>query len=120
MSAALGDAWTSRFKDAEGLPLELIASRLPEEEAFFRRMQELVWSMTQTMFSAKVITPGKTRTSDLVWWWRQRVNDLGLGTWFQPSVDVQRRARPPRSSATIRSSSRATCCTATSASPSRG
>ena len=22
---------------------------------------------------------------------RQRVNDLGLGTWFQPSVDVQRR-----------------------------
>jgi Xaa-Pro aminopeptidase len=25
-----------------------------------------------------------------VWWWRQRVNDLGLDTWFQPSVDVQR------------------------------
>jgi Xaa-Pro aminopeptidase len=54
-------------------------------------MQELVWSLTQEMFSAKTITPGKTRTSDLVWWWRQRVNDLGLGTWFQPSVDVQRR-----------------------------
>lgn len=91
MSAALGEKWTSRFKDAEGLPLELIASRLPEEEKFFRRMQELVWSMTQEMFSSKTITPGTTRTSDLVWWWRQRVNDLGLGTWFQPSVDVQRR-----------------------------
>ena len=90
MTAALGDTWTSRFRDAEGLPLELIAVRLPEEEAFFRRMQELVWSMTQTMFSSKVITPGTTRTSDLVWWWRQRVNDLGLDTWFQPSVDVQR------------------------------
>ena len=25
MSAALGEKWTSRFKDAEGLPLELIA-----------------------------------------------------------------------------------------------
>ena len=47
--------------------------------------------MTQTMFSRAVITPGTTRTSDLVWWWRQRVNDLGLGTWFQPSVDVQRK-----------------------------
>ena len=91
MSTALGDAWTSRFKDAEGLPLELIAVRLPEEEAFFRRMQELVWSLTAEMFSAKVIVPGTTRTSDLVWWWRQRVNDLGLATWFQPSVDVQRR-----------------------------
>ena len=91
MTAALGDTWTSRFKNAEGLPLELIASRLPEEEEFFRRMQELVWSFTQEMFSSKVITPGKTRTSDLVWWWRQRVNDSGLGTWFQPSVDVQRK-----------------------------
>ena len=91
MSAALGEKWTSRFRDAEGLPLELIASRLPEEEAFFRRMQELVWALTQEMFSSKVITPGATRTDDLVWWWRDRVNDLGLGTWFQPSVDVQRK-----------------------------
>lgn len=91
MSAALGERWTSRFRDAEGLPLELLASRLPEEEAFFRRMQELVWSLTQEMFSAKTVIPGSTKPSDLVWWWRQRVNDLGLGTWFQPSVDVQRR-----------------------------
>jgi Xaa-Pro aminopeptidase len=91
MSDALGTAWTSKFKDAEGLPLELIASRLPEEEVFFKKMQERVWSMTQTMFSAETIVPGKTRTSDLVWWWRQRVNDQGLGTWFQPSITVQRK-----------------------------
>ena len=71
--------------------LELIAARLPEEETFYRRMQELVWQMTQEMFSSKQITPGQTRTSDLVWWWRQRVNDLGLDTWFQPSVSVQRK-----------------------------
>jgi Xaa-Pro aminopeptidase len=91
MSAALGEKWTSRFRNAEGLPLELVAARLPDEERFFRRMQELVWALTQEMFSSKTIAPGKTKTSDLVWWWRQRVNDMGLGTWFQPSVDVQRR-----------------------------
>jgi len=91
MSAALGDEWTSKFKDAEGLPLELIASRLPEEEIFYKKMQELVWSLTEEMFSGSTITLNKTKTSDLVWWWRQRVNDMGLGTWFQPSVDVQRR-----------------------------
>jgi Xaa-Pro aminopeptidase len=91
MTAALGEAWTSRFRDTEGLPLELIASRLPEEAAFFRRMQELVWELTETMFSSKVITPGRTRTSDLVWWWRQTINDLGLDTWFQPSISVQRK-----------------------------
>lgn len=91
MSAALGATWTSRFRDAEALPLELLAVRLPEEEAFYERMQALVWSLTQEMFSSKTITPGTTRTSDLVWWWRQRVNDLWLGTWFQPSVSVQRK-----------------------------
>src|SRR5262245_12856297 len=37
MSRALGPVWTSRFKNAEGLPLELIASRLPEEAAFFEK-----------------------------------------------------------------------------------
>lgn len=91
MSAALGPTWTARFKDAESLPLELIASRLPEEEAFFQRMNAHVWAMTQEMFSNRVIVPGRTRTSELVWWWRQRVADEGLETWFQPSVSIQRR-----------------------------
>jgi len=91
MSEALGGSWTSRFRNAERLPLELIASRLPEEEAFFEKMSAVVWQMTQTMFSEKVIVPGTTRTSDLVWWWRQRTNDQGLDTWFQPSVSVQRK-----------------------------
>ena len=91
MSAALGDEWTARFKDAEGLPLDLIAVRLPEEEAFYKKMQELVWSLTTEMFSDTTITVSRTKTSDLVWWWRQRVNDMGLGTWFQPSIDVQRK-----------------------------
>jgi len=95
MSAALGEKWTARFKDAEGLPLELLAVRLPEEEAVFRRMQELVWSLSQEMFSERVITPGKTTTEDLEWWWRQRVSDLGLGTWFHPSVEVQRKGVAP-------------------------
>jgi Xaa-Pro aminopeptidase len=91
MSEALGKSWTPRLRNAERLPLELIASRLPEEEAFFEKMSALVWQMTQTMFSERVIVPGTTRTSDLVWWWRQRTNDQGLGTWFQPSVSVQRK-----------------------------
>ncbi|MBI1809245.1 MAG: aminopeptidase P family protein [Gemmatimonadetes bacterium] len=93
MSEALGERWTRKFKDAEGLPLELVASRLPEEEAFFTRMTAKVWEMTQEMFSNRVIVPGKTKTSDLVWWWRQRVNDQGLGTWFQPSIEVQRKGK---------------------------
>jgi hypothetical protein len=40
MSAALGPSWTKRFKRAEGLPLDLIATRLPEEAEFFKRQTE--------------------------------------------------------------------------------
>jgi hypothetical protein len=90
MSQALGTKWTSRFRNAEGVPLELIATRLPEEEQFYAKLQDLVWQLIETMYSDRTITPGVTRTSDLVWWWRQQVNDLGLGTWFQPSISVQR------------------------------
>ena len=46
--------WTARFKDAEKASRSSSSpSRLPEEEAFFTKMQELVWSMTQTMFSSR-------------------------------------------------------------------
>lgn len=91
MSEALGATWTSRFKRAELLPLEFIATRLPEEEAFFRRLSGLVWDLIGRMYSSEVIKPGVTRTSDLVWWWRQQLSDMGLDTWFQPSIDIQRR-----------------------------
>ena len=91
MTMALGPQWSQKFKPAEGLALELIASRLPEEADFYKREQELVWSLISRMYSSEVITPGKTRTSDLVWWWRQQMADLGVGTWFQPSIEVQRK-----------------------------
>ena len=81
----------ARFKRAEALPLELIATRLPEEEAFYRAHAGAGVGDHRDVFSNRVITPGVTRTEDVVWWMRQRVNDLGLGTWFQPSVTVQRR-----------------------------
>jgi Xaa-Pro aminopeptidase len=90
MRAALGPAWSQRFKRDDAVALDLIATRLPEEEEVFRHMTEVVWGIIDTAFSNVVITPGVTRTQDVVWWMRQKVNDLGLGTWFQPSVEVQR------------------------------
>ncbi len=90
MRAALGPVWSARLKRVEALPLELIATRLPAENAMYERMTRVAWDIIERAFSNAVITPGVTRTEDVVWWMRQRVNDLGLGTWFQPSVEVQR------------------------------
>ncbi len=91
MKRGIGEALAARLVPAGLLPVELIARRLPEEEATFTAMNRLAWEIIRTAFSREVITPGTTRTQDVVWWMRQRVNDLGLGSWFQPSVDVQRR-----------------------------
>jgi Xaa-Pro aminopeptidase len=94
MSEALGPEWTSRYRRTEGMAVDLIATRLPGETEAFERMNRLAWEIIATAFSNQVITPGVTRTQDVVWWMRQRVNDLGLGSWFQPSVSVQRRGVP--------------------------
>lgn len=90
MTEVLGPALAAKFKPVEGLAVDLLALRLADEDAFYRDLQQLVWAQIEEMFSERTITPGVTRTSDLVWWWRQRITDLGLATWFQPSVSVQR------------------------------
>lgn len=83
--------WRAEITPAGRLAVDLIAIRQPEEEAVFNRMNRLTWDIIEEAFSSRVITPGVTRTSDVVWWMRQRVADFGLTTWFQPSVTVQRR-----------------------------
>ncbi|WNG61935.1 aminopeptidase P family protein [Archangium gephyra] len=93
MTEALGPEWTAKLKPSGGLPVDLIAWRSADEERFYEDLTKLAWNIIETGFSHQVITPGKTRTSDVVWWMRQRVNDLGLGTWFQPSVSVQRQGK---------------------------
>jgi hypothetical protein len=91
LQEALGEKYRSRVVRRELLPLQYIEERLPEMLPVYTRMQEQVHAIIATAFSERVITPGETRTEDVVWWLRQRVNDVGLGTWFQPSVTVQRR-----------------------------
>ncbi|HEX8748867.1 MAG TPA: M24 family metallopeptidase [Pyrinomonadaceae bacterium] len=93
LEAALGPEFLKRIVRAENLPLEYIAVRLPEMLPTYRQMTEVVHSLIARAFSNEVITPGKTTNQDVVWWLRQQVNDMGLGTWFQPSVRVQRANR---------------------------
>ncbi len=90
MTRSLGPELASRVVPAEGLAVDFIASRLPDEEQTFARMNAIAWDIIREAFSERVITPGKTRAEDVIWWMRQRLNDLGLETWFQTSVTVQR------------------------------
>ena len=89
LQQALGPENMKRVIRAEGLPLDYIGTRIPEMLPTYRQMMEIVHSLISRAFSSEVITPGKSSNLDVVWWLRQQTNNLGYGTWFQPSVTVQ-------------------------------
>jgi Xaa-Pro aminopeptidase len=90
LTDALGLEWNRRIVRAEALAVEYVSLRLPEQLAIYRGMMEVVHWLIGRAFSNEVITPGKTTNADVVWWLRQATNDLGYGTWFQPTVRVQK------------------------------
>ncbi len=91
MQAALGPELVGRVVPNPRLAIDYLALRVPGMTPVYRRMQAYVHEIIGAAFSSAVITPGVTSTQEVVWWMRQRVHDLGFGTWFQPSVSIQRR-----------------------------
>ena len=90
MEASLGDL-AGRVVREPLLAVDYLAMRVAGMTPTYRHMQAIVHEIIGTAFSDVIIDPGKTTTADVVWWMRQRVHDLGLGSWFQPSVGIQRR-----------------------------
>lgn len=84
----------SNFKNkvvsASNLAVNWLETRTEREMAIYQQICRISHEIIQEAFSEKVIQPGVTSTDDVVWWMRQRVTDLGLETWFHPTVDVQR------------------------------
>ncbi len=97
MRDALGEYLTSRVVREPRLAIDYLALRVPSMTQVYRRMQLVVHDIITAAFSNQIITPGTTTTDDVVWWMRQRVNDLGLGSWFQPSINIQRNGGEPES-----------------------
>lgn len=94
---ALSPKWTSRFVRVESLALDYISIRLPEMLPAYRQMMEIVHGLIGRAFSSEVIKPGVTTNTDVVWWLRQQVHVMGFGTWFHPTVRVQRQGTKPDS-----------------------
>ncbi len=89
LEEALGP-YVDRVVREPRLAMNYIGLRLPEMMPRYRKIQETVHAMISQAFSNAVITPGETTTEDVVWWLRQKSQELGYTNWFQPSVDVQR------------------------------
>ncbi|MDT0607370.1 M24 family metallopeptidase [Croceitalea rosinachiae] len=80
----------SKVVSAEQLAVRWIETRTEREMVIYTQLVDITTDIIMEAFSEKVITPGVTKTSEVVWWMRQKITDLGLETWFHPTVDVQR------------------------------
>ena len=80
----------TRVTSADRLAVAWLETRTEKEMAIYPMICRISHQIIQEAFSEKVIQPGVTTTDDVVWYLRQRVTDLGLGTWFHPTVDIQR------------------------------
>ena len=87
VEAALGPKYRKRVVRTPELALHYIATRVPEMMPRYRQIEETVHALLTAAFSAAVITPGTTTTEDVDWWLRQRIQELGMTTWFQPHVE---------------------------------
>jgi len=89
--AALPEPLRARVEPNETLALGWLEQRIPAEMARYPEIVRIAHAIIAEALSRKVITPGKTTTDDVVWWYRERIAALGLDTWFHPSVAVRRR-----------------------------
>ena len=80
----------NRIVSAEQLAVGWIETRTQREMVLYNQLVDITHDIIAEAFSEKVITPGVTKTSEVVWWMRQKITDLGLKTWFHPTVDLQR------------------------------
>lgn len=88
--ARLPRKYSAKVVSAENLANAWIETRTPMEMELYKDLVTITKDIIQEAFSNKVITPGQTTSEDVVWWMRQKVTDLGLETWFHPTVDIQR------------------------------
>lgn len=98
---AIGPVHAARLTSAEPLAVDWLERKLPEETVAYREAMTIAHAIIREAFSSTVITPGVTTADDVAWWMRQRVADLGLGQWFQPTVDIQRQGGRPADSQVI-------------------
>jgi hypothetical protein len=88
---ALPANFKSRVTSAENVAIGWLETRTESEMAIYPRIVRMAKQIIAEGFSEKVIQPGITTTDDVVWWYRDRINKLGLDTWFHPSVSIQRK-----------------------------
>ena len=94
---ALPARFRERIVPGERLAIGWLETRIDEEMAVYPSICRIAHRIIAEGLSERVIQPGVTTTEDVQWWYRDRIRELKLTTWFHPSVSLQRAEDPERS-----------------------
>lgn len=90
LKESLPENLANKVVSAEPLAVAWLETRTAKEMEHFQKMCNISHDIIKEGFSSKVIIPGKTNTDDVTWWFREKIKELKLDTWFHPSVSIQR------------------------------
>jgi hypothetical protein len=89
LEKAFGE-YASRLVSGKDLQNRWIEYRTPQQIAAYKTIVGITHDILSEAFSNKVITPDVTTTTDVDWWVKQKLHDLGLEDVFGPTVMVWR------------------------------
>ena len=82
--------YRQRVVSAESLGIAWLETRTAAEMERYPEICRIAHDIIAEGFSSSVIETGVTTTDDLVWWYREKIRELKLTTWFHPTVSIQR------------------------------
>ena len=86
----LPEKYREKVVGGENLAIGWLEARTPSEMVVYQQVCRIAHLIIQEGLSDRVIQPGVTSTQDVVWFYRNRIRELGLIAWFHPTVDIQR------------------------------
>jgi hypothetical protein len=91
---ALPERLHDRVVSAENLAIGWLETRTADEMAVYQQIVRIAHEILAEGLSEAVIQPGITTTNDVSWWYRDRIRELKMTTWFHPTVSIQRAEQP--------------------------
>ena len=90
LRAALAPELAARLSSAEALAIGWLETRTEAEMIVYQQICAIAHQIIAEGLSEAVIQPGVTTVDEVRWWYRERVRELKLTSWFHPTVAIQR------------------------------
>ena len=90
LMAVLPQTYQDRVVSGDKLCIGWLETRTASEMVVYQQIMRVAHVIIAEGLSDKVIQAGVSTTDDVVWYYRNRIQEMGMVAWFHPTVDIQR------------------------------